>query len=381
MRIVIVGGGIGGLAAALALGREGFEPAVYEQAPALLEVGAAIAVWPNAFRVLERLGLGAAVQARAGRITRALWLGSAGEAYNSFDFPETGAPAVALHRADLQSALRDALPAGSLHLGKTFVGFGVEGGGARARFADGTEVACDVLVGADGLHSRAREQLLGAAGPVYRGYGVWRGVTRLEHPALPPRTAMEVYGEGRRFGVGPVGLGRTGWWATANEPEAAREPADEHAPKLLRLFEGWRAPVCELIEATPSASILRNGAYDRPAATAWGRGPVTLLGDAAHPMTPNLGQGGCMAIEDAAVLARCLAGGRRPAEALRDYESRRRARAERVARYSRLYGAVGQWQGRAAARLRARLLASVPGALGRRALGLVFDYDAYAAGA
>ena len=223
-----------------------------------------------------------------------------------------------------------------------------------------------------------RAQLLSAGEPVYRGYGVWRGVTRLEHAALFPRTAMEVYGEGRRFGVGPVGLGRTGWRATANEPEGAHESPAEHGPKLLRLFEGWCAPVCELIEATPSESVLRNAAYDRPPAAAWGRGPVTLLGDAAHPMTPNLGQGGCQAVEDAAVLARCLAKYRKPLEALRAYESHRRARAERVARYSRLYGAVGQWQGRAAARLRARLLSSVPKSLGRRVLGLVFDYDAYA---
>ncbi|MET0646644.1 MAG: FAD-dependent monooxygenase, partial [Pyrinomonadaceae bacterium] len=220
MRVLIVGGGIGGLAAALALRREGFEPAVYERAPELLEVGAAIAVWPNAFRVLERLGLGEAVLARAGRIQRARWLGRGGREYNRFTFPETGWPAVALHRADLQGALLRALPQGSVHLGKTFVGFEVEREEVRARFEDGTEVVCDVLVGADGLHSRVRAQLLGDGEPVYRGYTVWRGVARLEHAALSAGTASEIYGEGRRFGVGPVGLGRTGWWATANEPEA-----------------------------------------------------------------------------------------------------------------------------------------------------------------
>lgn len=377
MRIVIVGGGIGGLSAALALRREGFEPSVYEQAPALLEVGAAIAVWPNAFRVLERWGLDGAVLTRAGRIGRARWLGRDGAAYKNFQFPETGSPAVALHRADLQATLRQALPGGSLHLGKTFEGFVEEGSEVRARFADGTEAACDVLVGADGLHSRVRARLLGGAEPVYRGYSVWRGVARLEHAALRPGTALEVYGEGRRFGVGPVGLGRTGWWATANEAEGTTETPAEHAPKLSRLFEGWCAPVNELIEATPSASILRNAAYDRPAAPVWGRGGVTLLGDAVHPMTPNLGQGGCMAVEDAAVLARCLAKYDDAHAALRAYESRRRSRAARVARYSRLYGAVGQWQGRAASRLRARLLSSLPESAGRKLLTLIFAYDAY----
>ena len=376
MRVVIVGGGIGGLAAALALRREGFAPEVYERAPALLEVGAAIAVWPNAFRVLERLGLGERVLARAGRIGRARWLGSDGGLYNHFTFPETGAPAVALHRADLQGALLGALPPGSVHLGMTFAGFDQSGGEVRARFEGGAEAACDLLVCADGLHSRARAQLLGEAAPVYRGYEVWRGVARLEHPALDPLTASEFYGEGRRFGVGPVGLGRTGWWATANEPEATPEAAAEHGPKLARLFAGWCAPVRELIEATPSGSILRNAAYDRPAAARWGRGAVTLLGDAAHPMTPNLGQGGCVAIEDAAVLARCLAKYGEPHAALRAYESRRRRRAARIASYSRRYGVFGPLGGRAATRLRARVLSSVPEALARRLLALVFDYDA-----
>jgi 2-polyprenyl-6-methoxyphenol hydroxylase-like FAD-dependent oxidoreductase len=378
MRVLIVGGGIGGLTAALALRREGFEPVVYERAPALLEVGAAIAVWPNAFRVLEQLGLSAEVLARAGRIARARWLGRDGRVYNRFTFPETGSPAVALHRAELQGALLRALPPESVHLGKTFDGFDEEGSETRARFEDGTEVVCDVLVGADGLHSRVRAQLLGGGEPVYRGYEVWRGVARLEHTALPAGTASEVYGEGRRFGIGPVGLGRTGWWATANEPEATPEPAAEHGPKLARLFEGWCAPVRELIEATPSESILRTAAYDRPAAVYWSRGGVTLLGDAVHPMTPNLGQGGCVAIEDAAVLARCLAGYGEPRAALRAYESLRRTRAARIAAYSRRYGAFGQWQSRAATRLRARLLSSVPESVGRRMLSLVFDYDAYA---
>jgi len=138
--------------------------------------------------------------------------------------------------------------------------------------------------------------------------------------------------------------------------------------------------VRELIEATPSETILRNAAYDRPAAARWGEGLVTLLGDAVHPMTPNLGQGGCIAVEDAAVLARCLAKYDDVPAALRAYESRRRARAARIATYSRRYGAFGQWQSSAATRLRARLLSSVPESVGRRLLSLVFDYDAYGIG-
>jgi 2-polyprenyl-6-methoxyphenol hydroxylase-like FAD-dependent oxidoreductase len=375
-RILIVGGGIGGLSAALALVREGFEPRVFEQAPALLEVGAAIAVWPNAMRVLRRLGVGDAVTQRGGLLKHARWLDRSGKVYKHLPFPDEDVPGVALHRADLQGALLRALPSDSVHLGKTFERFTEERGEVRARFAGGEEVACDVLVAADGLHSRARAQIVGDGAPVYRGYTVWRGIARLEHAALAPDTASEVYGSGRRFGIGPVGLGRTGWWATANEPEAVTERPSEHQKKLLKLFGGWCAPVVELVEATPSETILRNATYDRPPAARWGAGRVTLLGDAAHPLTPNFGQGGCMAIEDAAVLARCLSKYADAAHALRAYEAHRRTRTSRVARYSLRYGAVGQWQSPSAVALRARLLSSVPESLGRRLLRLIFDYDA-----
>jgi 2-polyprenyl-6-methoxyphenol hydroxylase-like FAD-dependent oxidoreductase len=378
MRIVIVGGGIGGLSAALALRREGFEPSVFEQAPALLDVGAAIAVWPNAMSVLRRLGVGAVVCERGGLLRHARWLDCGGRLLNHFAFPDTAAPGVALHRADLQGALLRALPPESVQLGKTFESFEQERDEVRARFTDGTSVACDVLIGADGLHSRARAQLLADGGPVYRGYTVWRGIASLEHASLVPDTASEVYGSGRRFGIGPVGLGRTGWWATANEPEGAAELASEHGKKLLGLFGDWCAPVAELIEATQPETILRNAAYDRPTVERWGQGRVTLLGDAVHPTTPNLGQGGCMAIEDAAVLARCLAKYGEADRALRAYEAHRRVRTSRVSRYSLRYGAVGQWQSPASVRLRARLLSSVPESLGRRLLALIFDYNAYA---
>ena len=220
MRILIVGGGIGGLCAALALRREGFEPEVFEQAPALLEVGAAIAVWPNAMRVLRRLGLGDAVRAKGGLLEKARWMESNGGLLKQFALPVGDATGVALHRADLQGALLRALPPESVHLGKTFESFEHAGEEVRVKFEGGETVACDVLVCADGLHSRSRAQLLSDGEPVYRGYAVWRGIARLEHPALAPRTASEIYGRGMRFGIGPVGRGRTGWWATANEPES-----------------------------------------------------------------------------------------------------------------------------------------------------------------
>lgn len=378
MNIAIIGGGIGGLSTALALRQAGFKARIFEQAPALLDVGAAIAVWPNALRVLQQMGVGSEVLKHSGVIRQVSWLNWDGHVLKQLSLPETNAPAVALHRADLQRTLLQAEPEEFVHLGKRFESFRQDGPQIQASFADGTAVLCDVLIGADGLHSLARAQTLDDGPPVYRGYTVWRGLTTSTPRALTPDTAIELYGSGKRFGIGPVGHGRTGWWATANEPAGTAEDTSAHQQKLLSLFTGWYAPVLELIAATPTNSILRNAAYDRPPVNKWGERNMTLLGDAAHPTTPNLGQGGCMAIEDGAVLARCLSKYQETLPALRAYERVRAARTAALTRYSLRYGMLGQWESRRAVRLRSRLLSLIPEALCRRLLRLIFEYDAYA---
>jgi len=162
-------------------------------------------------------------------------------------------------------------------------------------------------------------------------------------------------------------LGRVGWWASANDADKS---------ELSHLFDGWYRPVLELIEATPSSSILKTGAFDRPSSRSWGSGRMTLLGDAIHPTTPNLGQGGCLAMEDAMVLARCFEKYGAVDEALRNYERCRYRRTTAVSRYSRYYGSVGQWENVWARGLRKTALSLVPEAVARRLMQIVFDYDA-----
>jgi 2-polyprenyl-6-methoxyphenol hydroxylase-like FAD-dependent oxidoreductase len=377
MKIIIIGAGIGGLTAALALGQCGFDPEVYEQADKLLDVGSAIAIWPNAMRILQRLGVGERILENAGVIEKVEWHGFDGNVFGGFSFPESDTPAIALHRADLQHALVNALPERSIHLGRTFLSANQKGKKVEAEFADGTSVTCDALIGADGLHSRTRSHFLDGAPPIYRGYTVWRGIAPAGTDTVAQTTAMEVYGRGQRFGIGPVGLGRTGWWATANEGEGDQEPAVERQAKLLTLFGSWRKPVPQLIEATPSDSILHNPAYDRPPDKRWGERQITLLGDAAHPATPNLGQGGCMAIEDAVVLARCIDKYGNPVKAFRSYENVRHRRTAAITRYSLRYGTVGQWESAIATRVREKALALIPESLARRVVRLVFDFDPY----
>jgi 2-polyprenyl-6-methoxyphenol hydroxylase-like FAD-dependent oxidoreductase len=377
MDIAIIGGGIGGLTTALALRRFGFEPQVFEQAPQLLEVGAAIAMWPNALRVLQRLGVGETVIDRAGLIAAVCWRSSGGKVLNCARLPIKNVPAAALHRADLHSTLLHALPEHTIHLGHTFQEYKNDGNKIRISFSEHHTINCDVLIGADGLHSRVREQLLDDSPPVFRGYTVWRGVTDCQPTELQSGFAVEVQGRGQRFGIGPVGLGRLGWWASANEKTTSGTPELEDQARLMDLFAGWWAPVVQLIEETAPAAILRTPAFDRSSTRTWGNGRMTLLGDAIHPTTPNLGQGGCMAVEDALVLARCLAKYADASLALRRYEALRQARTSALATYSRLYGSVGQWESHFGVLLRSVALSLVPEIVAKRLLGLIFDYDAY----
>jgi 2-polyprenyl-6-methoxyphenol hydroxylase-like FAD-dependent oxidoreductase len=375
VRILIVGGGIGGLTVALALRQFGFEAEVYEQAPALLDIGAAIALWPNATRVLERLDLGETIRAHAGEMREIRWLDRHGFPINRVRI----ANAVALHRADLQSTLLHALPPESITLGHSLVGYDTRGDKVVARFSTGEEIEADFLLGADGIHSRARSQLLGHDEPIYRGYTVWRGISDGVPTGVSPATAIELHGHGKRFGIGPVGGGRVGWWAAANatEPASSHERQIEDAQhELLRLFKDWYPPVNQLIEATLPQLILTTSAFDREPSAKWGDKRVTLLGDAIHPTTPNLGQGGCLAIEDAFVLARCFHEYGPTEAALRKYEGCRYSRTAAITKYSRYYGRVGQWENPLPAGIKRSLFALAPASILERVMQIVFDYDA-----
>lgn len=375
VRIAIVGGGIGGLTVALALKEFGFEAEVYEQAPALLDVGAAIAIWPNAMRVLERLNLGFMIREHAGEMAEIRWLDQRGMLINRVSISN----AVALHRADLQSTLLHALPPDWIKLGHSLVEYQTLENRVVARFSSGEEIEADFLIGADGIHSRMRPKIIGEAEPIYRGYTVWRGIASDVPSGIPADTAIEIHGRGQRFGIGPVGAGRVGWWAAANatEPAGTHEHQREDAQhELLRLFKGWYAPAVELIEATLPQMILTTSAFDREPNPTWGNKRVTLLGDAIHPTTPNLGQGGCLAIEDAIVLARCFQKYGPTEAALRKYEGCRYSRTAAITKYSRYYGSIGQWENIFARGLKKSILALAPDAILQRLMQIVFNYDA-----
>lgn len=362
-RALLAGGGIGGLTAALALRRAGFEVRVLERAAALQAVGAGLTVQPNAVLALRTLDarLADAVVA-AGHVPPALRvLDPAGRPISEVDatalYREVGAPGVALHRARLHELLLQALGSGHVETGAEVAGFELRGDRVAVRLSNGAELDADVVVGADGLRSTLRGQLLHDGPPRYAGYTSWRGVAE----GLDGLDTTETWGPGCRFGVVPIGARRVYWFATANAPAGETESAVDTPARLDRLFGRWHAPIPELLAATPDGAILRTDIADRAPARVWGQGRFTLLGDAAHPMTPNLGQGACQAIEDAVVLGRCLAAREGGLEAaLRRHERLRQPRSAAVTVAARRLGALGQLENTLLRGLRDTLLRAAP---------------------
>lgn len=362
---------MGGLAAALALRRIGWDVRVFERALEIREAGAAISVWANATRPLRACGLLDALLDAGTIIETGALLRPDGSMLRDAVTIHVDAPGVCLHRADLQRVLLSGLPEGLVRTGAEFVSASQDERGVVAQFADGSTARGEILIGADGLNSAVRRGLLGNAPPVYRGYQCWRGV----NPHATVARISETLGAGLRVGLVPLRRRGAAWWVCANETEDARDEPEGARTKLLRLLRGWHEPVLPLIAGTAPESILKNAIYDRPLRRGWSRGRMLLIGDAAHPTTPNLGQGGGMAIEDGFVLARCLERCADPEAAFEEFERLRFPRVQRIVARSLLWGRMGQWSHPLATRCRDILLRVLPGSVLVKGMLELMRYD------
>jgi 2-polyprenyl-6-methoxyphenol hydroxylase-like FAD-dependent oxidoreductase len=370
-RAIIVGAGIGGLTAAIALRRVGIDAQVFERASELREAGAGISLWPNAVLPLRRLGVGEAIEAAGHPSTDGSlrsWTGEPlGPAVADRLEGTFGAPLVVVHRAALQAALRDALPPDAVTLGREAVAVEQDGAAAEVRFSDGSLERGDLVIGADGIRSGVRAAVIGDAEPRYSGYTAWRGVVSMDASLANEALLGESWGPASLFGVAHLAGSQAYWWASVRAGKRRSGTGDEEKEALLRRFAGWHPTVSALIEATVPEAIIRTPLYDRRPSARWTEGRVALLGDAAHPMLPNLGQGACQAIEDAIALADALRGEADPEAALTRYGAIRTKRANTIARRSRQMARIAHLANPLAVAARNALLrASTPNSTLRR---------------
>jgi salicylate hydroxylase len=372
----VVGGGIGGLATAAALTRAGIQASVYEQASELGEVGAGVLIGPNSVRLLRRLGLAGGIDEVGG------WVGE-GSTYYRHDGSRVApvmttdssgwAAMYGMHRADLIDVLRRAVPGDRIHPGHRAVSFEQDAGRARVVFESGDVAEADVVIAADGIHSAMRRFVTEPTAPVFSGQISYRGVLDTSRvPWWPARIFQVWMGEGKHVIVFPVRAGRMlNFVCFVPAEEAMREswsaPGDPDA--LRAAFDGFAAPVTGLLRQVDSTFWW--GLYDREPLAEWTSGRLALLGDAAHPMLPHLGQGANQSVEDAFALAAVLKDAS-PAEvpaALRRYALVRRRRTDVVQANSRRNGERYDQVNRTAEN-RDRELADT-----RKLRAWIYDYD------
>ncbi len=339
-RVLVAGGGIGGLTCAIALLKAGLRPVVLERHPAPADAGAGISLWPNAVHALRALGLGDALTAIGQESTGGALRLSDGRVLTRLPGVEVaerfGAPLLVVHRAELIARLRAALPPGVLRDGALVTDVTADAAGVAVTLGDGERLEGALVVGADGVRSLVRDRLWSDPPAAPGGVVAWRGVV----PRGAELAALEgeTWGSGLLFGAAGLPDQRVYWFAACAAPEQGEPDAVREHQALVARLRDWAVPAAELVARTDPDAVIRTPLMERAVAAPLARGRAALLGDAAHPMLPNIGQGGCQAIEDAVELAAALGGEPDVAAALARYDSARSGRVTKVVARSRRTG-------------------------------------------
>ncbi|WP_234834807.1 FAD-dependent oxidoreductase [Mycolicibacterium stellerae] len=377
-QFLVIGAGIAGLATAVALQRGGHHVTILE-ARSDTTSGAGISIWPNALAALDHIGLGDAVREAGGRVTAGAmrwrdgtWLRRpSGQRI----VKALGEPLVVIRRSALNDILAGALASGTVQSGLSAEDIESTPDGVSVTLSDSTTRQAAAVIGADGTHSVVARHLNGPLHNRYAGYTAWRGIA---DAAIDHDLAGETFGAGRECGHVPLGPDHTYWFATERAPEGRVAPQGELEYLKIR-FGSWAEPMPALLAATDAEVVLRNDLYDRGEARIWSKGPIVLVGDAAHPMRPHLGQGGCQGLEDAAILAAFVDQSGDLPTAFARFAAYRKPRVRALTRESAMIGRVVNLRPALLSALASRATVLVPEALLNRHLAAVASTSAFRA--
>ncbi|EYS12300.1 FAD binding domain protein [Acinetobacter baumannii 25569_7] len=337
MNVVIIGAGMGGLTTGIALKKFGHQVRIFEQTEKILPVGAAISLWSNGVKCLNYLGLTEKIAKLGGQMDDLAYVdGLTGDVMTQFSLrpliEEVGQRPYPVARADLQNMLMDEFGRDQIYLGKKMVGLEDKADFVEVHFADGSSTQADLLIVADGTHSMTRAYVLGQqVQRRYAGYVNWNGLVEISEDLAPAQQWTTYVGEGKRASLMPVADGRFYFFLDVPLPAGLENNRDEYKELLKQYFADWCQPVQQLIERLDPQKTNRVEIHDIEPFTQFYKGRVVILGDAAHSTTPDIGQGGCQAMEDAIYLARSLQINTLGLEdALRRYQNKRNERANEL---------------------------------------------------
>jgi 2-polyprenyl-6-methoxyphenol hydroxylase-like FAD-dependent oxidoreductase len=379
MRCMIAGGGIGGLTTAIALARRGVQAEVYEAAPELKPLGAGIWVPPNAMQVFDRLGLAEEIRGAGQPITAIEIQNAKGRVLQRVDIDQVerrfGHGIVSIRRSRLHESLAERLDPRTIHFGRRCTGYVDHGDRIALQFDDGSTAEADLVIGADGVHSAVRRQMRPDIRIRYAGQTCFLGLATLRLADVERRMCRETWGAGIRFGYSAVAEDIVYWFAPVNSSRRRRDDPASAIEKLKSKLRDFPPPVVDIVSATPAPAVIQIDIQDIAPVNPLGRGRVVLIGDAAHAMTPNLGQGGAQAVEDAYTFAECIGQYAEPSLAIREYQKRRWRKVSRIVRTSRWYGRISHVENPVLRRVRDAVIQSIPPAVNDSALRAMYEVD------
>lgn len=362
-KILIIGGGIAGLTTALALQHKNVDFMVFEAVPEIKAVGAGISLAGNAMRALKKLGVDAEVKRKGHLISSMIIEDDKGKRISIMDAEklsrEHGLDNVAIHRADLHQVLLTSIDTNRIVTGKKAIDFSEEPGGITIFFDDGSKEQGSAAIIADGIHSGIRKKLLPEVSPRYSGYTCWRGV--VENRWNIQHHAVETWGSKGRFGYVPIGNNKVYWFACKNAPIKDEMMSLFRISDLVDNFKSYTYPIPEILKDTSDADLILSDIVDLKPISQYAFNRILLLGDAAHATTPNLGQGACMAMEDALFVAEEI---NRQLEnivsAFKSFEQKRVPRAHYIVNTSFRLGKLAQWENPVLTKFRNMLFRLIP---------------------